>query len=190
METAEIALKKAQAIRDTFQAGLFQADTAMKELKKLEDETGMFGSLSDEEITAAAGKSYQDVTALRDPLMGLGYGAPNEETGGEESAPFEGAAQDAAVTDYNPHHDPSNGRFTSGGGNGKIEKTKYAPSPQRNHGGLQLKPKAYARLTGVLNTRYPNLPEGAIRQIRDAKYTYRVRADGYGGFELLSKRKI
>lgn len=32
-ETAEIALKKAQAIRDTFQAGLFRADTAMKELK-------------------------------------------------------------------------------------------------------------------------------------------------------------
>lgn len=73
-EVAEIALKKAQAIRDTFQAGLFQADTAMKELKKLEDETGMFGSISDEEIAAAAGKSYQDVTALRDPLMGLGYG--------------------------------------------------------------------------------------------------------------------
>ena len=73
-ETAEIALKKAQAIRDTFQAGLFQADTAMKELKKLEEETGMFGSISDEEVNAAAGKSYQDVTALRDPLMGLGYG--------------------------------------------------------------------------------------------------------------------
>lgn len=76
-ETAEIALKKAQAIRDTFQAGLFQADTAMKELKKLEEETGMFGSLSDEEIAAAAGKSYTDVTALRDPLMGLGYGDLN-----------------------------------------------------------------------------------------------------------------
>ena len=76
-ETAEIALKKAQAIRDTFQAGLFQADTAMKELKKLEDETGMFGSLSDEEIAAAAGKSYQDLTALRDPLVGLGYGDLN-----------------------------------------------------------------------------------------------------------------
>lgn len=79
-ETAEIALKKAQAIRDTFQAGLFQADTAMKELKKLEDETGMFGSLSDEEIAAAAGKSYTDVTALRDPLMGLGYGDLNANT--------------------------------------------------------------------------------------------------------------
>lgn len=77
METAEIALKKAQAIRDTFQAGLFQADTAMKELKKLEEETGMFGSLTDEEIAAAAGKSYQDITALRDPLIGLGYGELN-----------------------------------------------------------------------------------------------------------------
>ena len=76
-ETAEIALKKAQAIRDTFQAGLFQADTAMKELKKLEDETGMFGSISDEEIAASAGQTYQDVTALRDPLMGLGYGDLN-----------------------------------------------------------------------------------------------------------------
>lgn len=79
-ETAEIALKKAQAIRDTFQAGLFQADTAMKELKKLEEETGMFGSISDEEIAANAGKSYQDVTALRDPLMGLGYGDMNANT--------------------------------------------------------------------------------------------------------------
>lgn len=77
METAEIALKKAQAIRDTFQAGLFQADTAMKELKKLEDETGMFGSIRDEEIAASAGQTYQDVTALRDPLMGLGYGDLN-----------------------------------------------------------------------------------------------------------------
>ena len=48
-------------------------DTAQKELKKLEDETGMFGSITDEEIAANAGKTYQDVTALRDPLMGLGY---------------------------------------------------------------------------------------------------------------------
>ena len=76
-ETAEIALKKAQAIRDTFQAGLFQADTAMKELKKLEDETGMFGSITDEEITTNAGKSYTDVTALQDPLAGLGLGELN-----------------------------------------------------------------------------------------------------------------
>ena len=79
-ETAEIALKKAQAIRDTFQAGLFGADTAMKELKKLEEETGMFGSISDEEIGAAAGKSYADVTSLHDPLLGYGLGGLSGET--------------------------------------------------------------------------------------------------------------
>ena len=37
----------------------------------------MFGSITDEEIAANAGKSYQDVTALRDPLLGLGYGEMN-----------------------------------------------------------------------------------------------------------------
>ena len=79
-ETAEIALKKAQAIRDTFQAGLFQADTAMKELKKLEEETGMFGAISDQEIIKNKGKTYADMTALRDPLMGLGYGDMNANT--------------------------------------------------------------------------------------------------------------
>ncbi len=177
-ETAEIAKTKSDATIAGFQAGLYDKATAMKELKKLEEETGMFGSISDEEISAAVGKTYQDVTALRDPLMGLGYG-------GEEAGPFEVAAQDAAAVDYNPYHDPSNGRFTSGGAGGKIGETKYAPSPQRNHGGIQLKPKTYARLTGVLNTRYPGLKAGEIRTIRSAKRQYTVEADGYGGFKTL-----
>lgn len=79
-ETAEIALKKAQAIRDTFQAGLFQADTAMKELKKLEEETGMFGAISDREIIKNKGKTYADMTSLHDPLLGYGFGDLSEET--------------------------------------------------------------------------------------------------------------
>lgn len=115
--------------------------------------------------------------------MGLGYGEAINRT-------LEGTVQDAAVIDYNPYHDPATGRFTSGGGSGKIGKTKYAPSPQRNRNGIQLKPKAYARLTGILNTRYPGLQAGEIRRIRDAKYIYRVKSDGYGGFELLGKWKI
>lgn len=82
-ETADIAVKKAQAIRDTFQAGLIQADTSLRELKALSEETGMFGNISDEEIAAAAGKTYQDVTALRDPLAGLGY--EDNITGGENN---------------------------------------------------------------------------------------------------------
>ena len=162
-------------MRDMFQAGLLRADTAMKELKALSDETGMFGSITPEEIQAAEGKTYQDVTALRDPIMGLGF---ETETAG------------SLTVDYNPYHDPSNGRFTTGGGGGKIGKTKYAPSPQRNHEGIQLKPKTYARLTGVLNTRFPGLNAGEIRTIRNANQQYTVKADGYGGFTTLKIEKI
>ena len=72
-EVAEIAERKALAIRDLFQAGLLAADTAQKELKKLSDETGMFGVISDEEIAANAGKKYQDIAAIHDPLAGLMY---------------------------------------------------------------------------------------------------------------------
>lgn len=72
----------------------------------------------------------------------------------------------------------------------KTGKTKYAPSPQRNHGGIQLGPKTYSRLTGVLNTRYPNLPKGEVRQIRDANRQYTVKADGSGGMTILEVKKI
>lgn len=72
-EVAEIAKAKAETIVSVFQAGLLGADTAQKELKNMADETGMFDSITDDEIKANAGKTYQDVTALRDPLAGLGY---------------------------------------------------------------------------------------------------------------------
>ena len=74
---------------------------------------------------------------------------------------------------------------------GKIGKTKYAPSPQRNHGGVQLSPKKYAQLCGTFGTQYPNLqPEDGAVSIRDAKYAYRVSADGYGGMIVHKKIKI
>ena len=73
-EVAEIAKAKAETIVSVFQAGLLGADTAQKELKNMADETGMFDSITDDAIKANAGKTYQDVTALRDPLAGLGYG--------------------------------------------------------------------------------------------------------------------
>ena len=85
-ELAKIAKDKSETIVTAFQAGLLQADTAQKELKKLSDETGMFDSITDDEIAANAGKTYQDVTALRDPLAGLDFGgAPDDaESGGED----------------------------------------------------------------------------------------------------------
>lgn len=79
-ETAEIGKAKSETIIAAFQSGLLDASTAQKELKKLSDETGLFDSITDEAINNNAGRSYSDVTALRDPLMGLGYGEENPTT--------------------------------------------------------------------------------------------------------------
>lgn len=70
-EVAEIVRAKAETIISTFQAGLLTQDAAQKELKKLAEETGMFDSISDDEIEANRGRTYQDVTSLRDPLAGI-----------------------------------------------------------------------------------------------------------------------
>ena len=173
-EVAEIALKTAQAIRDTFQAGLFRADTAQRELKKLADETGMFDSISEEEIAANAGKTYQDVTALRDPLAGLGYG-------GEISAPFEGAAQDALTWDYSPSQPrDKKGRWTSGGGNSKIGETKYAPSKRANKRGKTVSAKTFGILRGEFNTKYPGAKTGQQGQVSYKGKRYWLEADGSG----------
>ncbi len=70
-EVAKIARDKADTVISAFQAGLMNADTAQRELRKLEGETGLFGSITDGEIAANAGKTYQDVTAMADPFAGL-----------------------------------------------------------------------------------------------------------------------
>lgn len=116
-EVAEIAKTKSEAIVAGFQAGLYDKGAAMKELKKLEDETGMFGSISDEAIAASAGQTYQDVTALRDPLMGLG---------------FEGQVTDSyPVHDYSPNQPRDRyGRWTSVGASGGSNQSEA-------HGGGQ-----------------------------------------------------
>ena len=67
-EVAEIAKTKSEAIVAGYQAGLMNVDTAQKELRKLEDETGMFGSITDEEIAANAGPCgirWQDLVLNR-----------------------------------------------------------------------------------------------------------------------------
>lgn len=182
-EVAEIALKKAQAIRDTFQAGLLNVDTAQKELKKLADETDLFGSITDEEIAANAGKTYQDATALRDPLAGLGYG-------GEISAPFEGAAQDALTWDYSPSQPrDKKGRWTSGGGNSKIGKTKYAPSKRANKRGKTVSAKTFGILRGEFNTKYPGAQKGMAGKVSYRGKGYLLEADGDGSVVVLSSWK-
>ena len=67
-------------------------------------------------------------------------------------------------------------------------KTKYAPSPQRNHSGIQVKPKTYAKLCGEFNTKYPNASKNTKGIIYDRKYMYRAKADGEGGIIISHKR--
>lgn len=84
------------------------------------------------------------------------------------------------------------GRFAGGGGGGHRKgKTKYAPSRQRSHKGLQLKPAEYSKLCSTFNTRYPGLkPENGAKQVFTASHVYRATADGYGGLTVHSKYNI
>ena len=108
-EISEIVKYKAETIVTVFQAGLMDQATAQKELKKLSEETGLFDSITDEEIASNKGKTFQDVTALRDPLMGLGYG--------DTEPPFDTAAHDEMTVDYSPNQPrDKNGRWSEGGG--------------------------------------------------------------------------
>lgn len=117
-EAADITKVKTETIISVFQAGLIGMDVAQKELKKLADETGMFEGISDEEIAANAGKTYQDATQTGDASTGLGLD-------GEKSGSIEGA-RDGLTTDYNSNHDPENGQFANGGGDGYDKPTGFA----------------------------------------------------------------
>ena len=70
-EVAEIAKTKTETVIAAFQAGLLDQAMAQAELKKLAEETGLFDQLDEETIAANRGRTFQDVTALRDPLLGL-----------------------------------------------------------------------------------------------------------------------
>ena len=83
MELAQIAGAKSQAIIGAFQAGLLNVGPAQNELKKLEDETGMFGSIEDDLIEANKDKTFQDLQQMNDPMAGL-FGGEDKE---EESEP-------------------------------------------------------------------------------------------------------
>lgn len=116
-EISEIVKYKAETIVTVFQAGLMDQATAQKELKKLSEETGLFDSITDEEIASNKGKTFQDVTALRDPLMGLGYG--------DTESPFDTAAHDEMTVDYSLNQPrDKNGRWSEGGLTGTEESSK------------------------------------------------------------------
>ena len=176
-EAAEIAKTKSEAIVAGYQAGLLNVDTAQKELKKLEDETGLFGSITDEEIAGNAGKTYQDATALRDPLMGLGYG-------GEEPAPFEGNARDEAVLDYKGQPREKNGRFTFGklGGSSSTAKS--------TRGTLGMSKAERRRVSSGILTDHPNLKPGEESDYFHGDYFYHFSVKGPGSYHFTMRIPI
>lgn len=87
----------------------------------------------------------------------------------------------------NPYHD-ERGRFTfaQGGSGGR----KYSASPRRSKSGIDVGAKKYAQLCSTLMTRYPGIKKGEIKTILDNKNTYTIKADGYGGMEIIKTEKI
>ncbi len=67
-------------------------------------------------------------------------------------------------------------------------KTKYAPSPQRNHKGIQVSQNRYGKLCSAFKERYPNATKGSKGVIYDDKYAYKAEADDKGGIIITHKR--
>ena len=180
-EVAEIAEKKAGTVLNVFQSGLILADTALRELKGLTGETGMFGSITDDEISAAAGKTYQDVTALRDPLAGFGFG-------GEEAGPFDRETGDGLTVDYKGQPREKNGRFS----HGKLGKTSTAKkkSGKIKPAKARMGPKEFERVTSGFFTDHPMLKPGTERTYEYGVYQYRVKVKGPGNYEFSSKKRL
>lgn len=80
---AELAAKKTSSVIEVFNAGLVSERVALKELRQMSDETGMWTNITDEEIGAADKEAH---TPGEMPLSGMG-GAPSgeQEPGGAAS---------------------------------------------------------------------------------------------------------
>ncbi len=138
-----------------------------------------FDSITDEEIAASAGKTYQDVTALRDPLAGLGLG-------GEGADPFERDTGDALTLDYKGQPRAKNGQFTYGKlGNRSTKGKKSGKIGKKGIG-----PKEFERVTSGFFTDHPNLKPGTERTYEYGMYKYRVVVKGPGNYEFKSRKRL
>lgn len=91
-ELAVISEKKVNTLTVAFQNSAYDLAGYRKELKALEEQTGMFANITDDEIKDGKGVYYPDLAAMNDPLAGLdNIGGPGEFTeddnGAAEAAP-------------------------------------------------------------------------------------------------------
>lgn len=173
-ELAQIAQVKSGAILNAFQAGMLKLGAAQKELKKLADETGMFDSIEDDEIEANKDKTYQDVTAMQDPLAELS--APDE--GAEEDSPFETA--DAYFDPDQPRE--KNGRFKYVPGYAKKKSSKDRTSSIKRG---KISKQEYAKLCSAVNERFASMGKPSRNEkVYTADNVYYVDISGPSEFRI------
>lgn len=95
-EVAGIAQSKSQSILGAFQVGALTLGQAQKELKTLADETGMFDSITDEDIEKNMDTTVMDLTQMQDPMAGLFGGGDEENSEGPEAGQAEGESEPGA----------------------------------------------------------------------------------------------
>jgi phage-related protein (TIGR01555 family) len=73
-DRARIAEFKEKAVSDVWQVGLIDKGTAMKELREMAEDTGMFTNITDEQIAAATGVTFagmqEEANAIASPVFG------------------------------------------------------------------------------------------------------------------------
>lgn len=93
-ELAGIASNKTQTILAAFQSNAITLGMALTELKKLEDETGMFGAIDNEYIDKNKDKTFAELQQMSDPMAGL--------FGGEENSKKDLTAQEGEANIEQP----------------------------------------------------------------------------------------
>ena len=77
------------------------------------------------------------------------------------------------MCDFNPYHGPD-GRFTSGGGSGKIKMSR----------------SEFERVSSGILTDHPSYEAGTSQVYEHGKYQYRFEVLGPGEYRFTKKRKL
>jgi phage-related protein (TIGR01555 family) len=119
-EKAEMAQKASAPIIAAFNVGAYGRKTLLKELKQLEDSTGMFSNITRETIDAASDEPEQQ--GEMGGMMGMGGGGPELPTGGPED---QGGGEGTKEGAEGPRNGSKREQLASGEGG---EKPNYWPA--------------------------------------------------------------
>lgn len=216
-ELASILQQKSAAIKDAYAANIISQKTALREYRKLGDETGVFATITDEDVDRA-----DDTTGMGPGEMDLfGAGAPQE-------TPVQAVPEPAADDDSNADSwktingakvDIENGKAVSGppalksainrGGQKNVAKSNQSSKmnsnrkPPKDSNGVSyqrpraknVSPKEHAKLEHEINTiyhaKFDGETEGLITTYSPdtgKAYDYRFECHGFNEYNIYSKR--